>query len=306
MFRSKKDGGVGLIDCYIKSQVLLLNSFIKCNIHEDHHNPIMYYYCYIRMHNILDMQYSIHNASLNTTPYYNIIYDLIQNVIHVPGFPIVSNKKLYSFILPNENSYAETNYPTFNWNQIWNNFTSIIFNPFEKEIIFKHLHLCLATNQRLSMMNRNTTSTCTNCSGNFDHTPLHIFYECENVKPLFQWLLRILLNICNFIPRSNIRFIYFDTMYANRHQKSICNLFLYIYIISVWRSRKENLRIGILKRLIIRKVEDHLKFIKHMPNHKFEDILDELSRLDLENLMYLWFYIEILSSGILKRNICNL
>ena len=136
-------------------------------------------------------------------------------------------------------------------------------------------------------MSQSTSSICNNCSGNFEHTPLHMFYECENVKELFQWLLRILYNISRFIPRSNIRFIYFDTNYANHFQKSICNVFLYIYIITLWKNRKENLRIGILKKIIIRKVVEHLKFIKFMPNHKFEEIFDELTRLDLEELIHL-------------------
>ena len=283
--RSKKDGGVGVIDCLIKSQVLLLNSFIKCNIHEDYHNPLMYYYCYTRMHNILEMQYSIHNASLITTPYYEIIYGLIQKVIHVPGFPIVSNKKLYNFILPNDNSYAEINYPTFNWKLIWKNFRSIIFNPYEKEIIFKHLHLCLATNQRLAMMRQPTTALCNNCSGNFEHTPIHIFYQCENINPIFLWMLRVLHNICNFKPKSNIRFLYFDTTYENLFQKHICNIFLYIYIITIWKTRKENLRIGILKHMIIRSMTRHLKFIENIPNHKMEEILEKISRLDFNNFI---------------------
>ena len=141
-------------------------------------------------------------------------------------------------MLPNETSYAESQYPTFDWKQSWKNFCSIIFNPFEKEVIYKHLHLCLATNQRLSLLNQNTVSSCANCSGNNEHTALHMFYECENIKPFFNWLLRMLYNICNFRPISNIRFIYFDTKYTNPNQKHICNMFLYMYIIAIWKTRK--------------------------------------------------------------------
>ena len=151
------------------------------------------------MHNILDMNYSVHNTSLLATPYYDIIYGLLQKIIHVPGFPIVPNKTLYKFLLPSENSYAESHYPTFNWKRIWKNSSCTVFNPYEKEVIFKHLHLCLATNQRLSVMDQGTLSLCTNYMGNNDHTAMHMFYECEYVKPLFQWLLRILYNVCNFM-----------------------------------------------------------------------------------------------------------
>ena len=116
-------------------------------------------------------------------------------------------------LLAKEKSYAEDQYPMFNWMQIWRNFSNIIFYPHEKEIVFKHLHLCLATNQRLAMMGRSVTTRCEQCSSDMDHTPLHMFYQCEAVKPLFLWLLRVLLNISNFKPISNIKFIYFDTKY---------------------------------------------------------------------------------------------
>ena len=135
------------------------------------------------------------------------------------------------------------------------------------------------------MMRQSTTSLCNNCSGNFDQTPLHMFYMCENIKPLFLWLLRVLLNICNFKPTSNIRFLYFDIVYANLYQKSICNIFLYIYILTIWKTRKENLRIGILKHMVIGNMTRYLTFIEHMPNHKLEKLLEEISRLDIKNLV---------------------
>ena len=133
-------------------------------------------------------------------------------------------------------------------------------------------------------MNLNHISSCTNCLGNIEHTTLHMFYECEHVMPLFHWLLRVLHNICNFRPRSNIKFIYFDTIYNSSNQKNICNMFLYIYIITLWKTRKENIRIGILKHLIIENISDHLNFIKNMPNHRLEKLFVEFSRLDINNL----------------------
>ena len=125
------------------------------------------------------------------------------------------------------------------------------FTRMMQEIVFKHLHLCLATNQRLAMMGRSVTTRCAQCSSDMDHTPLHMFYQCEAVKPLFLWLLRVLLNISNFKPISNIKFIYFDTEYTRLYQETICNIFLYVYILTLWKTRKEHLRVGILKHMII-------------------------------------------------------
>ena len=285
VYRPRQEGGLGVINCLVKSQVILLNSFLRCTTNDDCINPLLLHYCYIRMHNIISMDYSIHHASLSLTPYYELIYSLLKKILHVPGFPQVSKKNIYTHMLPKEKSYGEEHYPTFNWKQVWKNFVGTIFIPYEKEIIFKHLHLCLATNQRLAMVNRSTTSICNKCENNLEHTPLHIFYQCESIKPLFQWLLRVLLNVCNFKPISNIRFLYFDTRYENGYQKTVCNIFLYVYILTIWKTRKENLRIGILKKNIIKRISEYFDFIKLLPNTKLDKVFIEISRLDMDDLL---------------------
>ena len=163
----------------------MLNTFIRCTLNDDYRNPLMYYYCFIRMQNILTMEYSIHNSAVSMTPYYELTCGLIKKILHMPGFPLVPKKTLYMFMIPKEISYGETQYPTFNWKQIWKNFSSIIFNPYEKETIFKHLHLCLATNDRLALMGRSESSKCNKCTGDWNHTALHMFYQCEFINPLF-------------------------------------------------------------------------------------------------------------------------
>ena len=242
------------------------------------------------MQNIIHIEYSIHNASLSITPYYEITYGLIKKVIHLEGFPIIPKKNLYNYMLhkeSSESSYGEENYPTFNWKSIWKNFTNILFYPYEKEIIYKHLHLCLATNHRLAMLGRNTTGLCNKCSDDVDQTPVHMFYQCENVKPLFLWLLRSLFKISNFRPTTNIRFLYFDANYDNPFQRTICNTFLYIYIITIWKTRKENLRIGILKTIIVKRLSDHFNFMKLLPNNRLDKVFEKFSRLDIDSLINL-------------------
>ena len=112
-----------------------------------------------------------------------------------------------------------------------------------------------------------------------------MFYECVNIRPLFQWLLRVLLNICKFKPTSNIRFLYFDTRYDNLYQKNVCNIFLYVYILTVWKTRKENLRIGILKSIIVKRISEYFEFIKLLPNIRLDEVFQQISRLDMDNLI---------------------
>ena len=114
----------------------------------------------------------------------------------------------------------------------------------------------LTTNRKIFTLNFIDSSNCNKCRTNGEETSLHMFYHCDYVKPLFLLVLRCLSNVCNFKPSSNIRFIYFDNMYNNAYQKNICNIFIYIYVITVWRTRKENLRIGVLKKLFVRKFSD--------------------------------------------------
>ena len=145
--------------------------------------------------------------------------------------------------------------------------------------------MCLAIRRKLFMMNLIDSTKCDKCIGNKEETQIHMFYECDYIKPLYIWVLRCLVNCCNFKPSSNIRFIFFDTSYNTDHQRIICNTFVYIYVITVWRMRKENLRIGDLKFIFIRKLNDYKMFLKHIQNRKFEKVSLALSAIDTDTLL---------------------
>ena len=102
-------------------------------------------------------------------------------------------------------------------------------------------------------------------------------------------VLKCLLKLCNFKPTSNIRFIYFDNVYISSYQKNTCNVFLYVYIIAIWRTRKENLRIGNLKCVFIRKLSEYRETIKHISNDKFIKLTNDLYSFDTDQLMNLKF-----------------
>ena len=64
-------------------------------------------------------------------------------------------------------------------------------------------------------------------------------------------------------------------------------MFLYCYIVAIWRTRKENLRLGILKSIILKKVIQNFEFIKQMPNHTLNRLFGAGSQLDLDILVNL-------------------
>ena len=184
-----------------------------------------------------------------------------------------------------EKSLAEIQYPTLNWKRIWDNYLSTFIYPSDKEIIYKHLHMCLATNKKLFIMNLINSSTCEKCTDGLEQTSLHMFYQCSYIKPLFLWIINCLLKICKFKPLSPIRFLYFDNMYTDSRQKNICNIFLYMYIVTIWKTRKENLRIGNLKNMIIRNLNEYQIFIKHITTHRSEKISKDFANINIDDMI---------------------
>ena len=61
----------------------------------------------------------------------------------------------------------------------------------------------------------------------------------------------------------------------------------FIYIITIWRNRKENLRIGNLQHLFIRNLNDYQKFTNHMQNHRGEKLSNDLKSIDMDNIFNL-------------------
>ena len=127
---------------------------------------------------MLPSNYSIHNASPITTTYYDVIINDLRNILHIPGFPVTPKDKLYICMLTKEESLVEYQYPTLNWKNIWKNYMSLFIYSFDKEIIYKHLHVCLATNKKLYTMDIINSDKCNKCTADKEQTPLHIFYEC--------------------------------------------------------------------------------------------------------------------------------
>ena len=53
VFKPKCEGGLCLVNCDIKAKVLLANSFLKCYNDDEYRKPLMIYYCYLKMNNMI-------------------------------------------------------------------------------------------------------------------------------------------------------------------------------------------------------------------------------------------------------------
>ena len=191
LYKPKSEGGLSIINCSFKAQSLMANTFLKCYNHDTYRNSLMLYYCYIRLNNVLPTDYSIHNASLITTPFYSSVITIIQSILHFPGFPNISKDKIYNSMLHEEKSLVELQYPTMNWQKIWSNHRSLFIYSRDKEIMYKHLHMVLATHTKLFLMDLVEISKCNKCTANREETPLHMMYECDYVRPFFLWFLGV-------------------------------------------------------------------------------------------------------------------
>ena len=60
---------------------------------------------------------------------------------------------------------------------------------------------------------------------------------------------------------------------------------LYIYIVTIWKTRKENLRIGNLKNMIIRNLNEYQRFIKHMTTHRSEKISKDFANINIDDMI---------------------
>ena len=100
---------------------------------------------------------------------------------------------MYIHMLPKEKPVVEDLYPQFKWRNIWSNFCELRIIPFDKDIIYKHIHVTLATNNRLAMLNLVNSNTCNMCSEEKVQTAIHLLYECTYIGPFYQWLLNILM-----------------------------------------------------------------------------------------------------------------
>ena len=100
------------------------------------------------------------------------------------------------------------------------------------------------------------------------------------------WLIRVISYVTDFKPVSNIKFIYFDNKYRDRQQQDMCNIFISAYILTVWKMRKENIRIGILKHMIVSKTLRTIDIMKYIPKMSVESIIGNyISKVNSEVLL---------------------
>ena len=112
--KPKNEGGLAIINCSIKAKTLMVKSFSKSYSHETYINPLMYYYCHLRLNNILPSNYLVHHSSPVATSYYATVITITQSLLHLPGFPFIPKDKIYQHMIPKEKSLSEMQYPTLN------------------------------------------------------------------------------------------------------------------------------------------------------------------------------------------------
>ena len=107
IFKPKSEAGLGLMNCQIKSKILLVNSFLKCYSDDEYYNPLMIFYCFLKMNNVIHKDFSVHDAAIISTPYYQAITHTLNIFLQLSTFPVLDNKKMYEQLMPNEKPDAK-------------------------------------------------------------------------------------------------------------------------------------------------------------------------------------------------------
>ncbi|XP_053403618.1 uncharacterized protein LOC128558442 [Mercenaria mercenaria] len=97
-----------------------------------------------------------------------------------------------------------------NWNCTWSNLYRCYSTKKAKQFQWKFLHNCIFTENKLSLM-RLSNGICNMCKSHRE-TLIHLFWECEKVKPIWKYIQTILeepfkiLNIKNIFSFEDIAF----------------------------------------------------------------------------------------------------
>ena len=109
---------------------------------------------------------------------------------------------------------------------------------YEREFLFKYIHETIATNKRLVMLRIRDNGNCDKCGA--EENSLHIFYFCENIKPIVTGFRNVLVKMgmrkeCNLIDVLMLNFSSKDEKVTN-----VISLLVSDYLYVLWVSKKKD------------------------------------------------------------------
>ena len=249
LYRSRLNGGLGLVNVEVKALALRIKSFLETAVSDIFIRNI-YHQALFQWH-VLELR-TIPNPGL--PPYYSdSFFNAIKEVQKegLLNIRTMSSGIWYRVLLENQVTHrvnqegdrvlkpcrAETKNPGAEWEKTWPEAISPGLPSDLRTFLWLMLHGILPTRSRLFRMNMPNAPSpdCVHCDGGHPDTLLHALLLCQHSKPAADFLMNALKSEVADITPSRIILLDFGM------DESLPLVFLTASILSqIWTSRKEN------------------------------------------------------------------
>ena len=237
LYLPKWRGGCGIVNIHCKSKAILFNTFYKNYVNESYGLKLLMYFCQIRASYLLS-ENRMEEATIMPTPYYMEAIDILRRVIKMETFPTVRSSNIYKYLLKQNDAKAnvESNYPLFNWKNIWKYINSKFVEPYDREILYKYVHEVLVTKDKLNMMNITDDKLCVNCGE--EENLMHLFYFCQLGKNVRLWMVNLMKTICKLKTNNMLRIFKLDFVAGSSKDRNTVIILLTDFIVGMWQGYK--------------------------------------------------------------------
>jgi len=233
VYQSHLDGGLSIVNIFVKLQSLYLQHIQKIILNSDAKwcSFAIYWIGFtLRGHNSFLGRNSIPHSDY-VPCFYRKCKSVFQSFVqHFPdikwGDVRMSTKFFYINLLKQYLSLPkiESAYPTFNFRIIFQHVFHPVIDPFSRDIVFKIVHEILPVNYRMHRFHIYKSNECTLCDS--IETISHLFFECPFIQPLVKLVnswINVISNKTVMPIQSHWRFYTFPKL-----EKNALALFLYL------------------------------------------------------------------------------
>ena len=269
MTLDKKEGGLSLISIYTKAKCIFACRLIKQFLFDEKQNSLLVYYTAMRLNPIFNIRSLPLNICTIKTPYIEEGIGVIRNMLHIRGFPNISSKVAYDYLLERYPPTIQQKYQFSNWKNIWHNMNFKYIPIRTRDILFKYLHGILPNKHRLKQIRIAGSDLCESC--NVPETNKHMVYQCQEISDAKDFLIRLLGHF-EFYNVNMAQLILLDIPKIKKQNKNTVILVTSLYISSIWYGRSNKHRIlSTLKSIIVREKQ----ILEEILKEKFTDIFIE-------------------------------
>ena len=234
---SKVNGGIGVIDIYIKAKSIFTATVIK-NFVESKDTDLIKFYIALRVNALFNIRILPENVSYVNTPYYEYSVEVIRKCYHIKNFPKVSSRDIYNLLFNVTQPEVEKMYPAYDWKSIWSKVAFKPINISDRSIVFKYIHEILPNNKRLFNMRLRISPLCTQCG--IEESNIHQFLYCCKVQDCIVWMKKLIFYLCNMdIGNSLMRCLFLDFPKVDKKVQNTLCIIICSYISWVWYNREE-------------------------------------------------------------------